>query len=412
MRQFRFRYLRLPGLLAAAWLIFPPPLAWAAQERSDTGQRLEEVKRALDESRKTDKTLKRKSAALAKDLQRLRRQLVAAAYVIQTHEAEVSRLEDMLDVLVLSEKTKIDRLEQQRNQFARVLMALSRLARNPPEALIVQPLRPSDMVRSTILLRAALPGIERNAGRLREELAGLLGARLEINRRRTELAGAAEKRKKQRMLLKRLLDEKTGLKRQTDTKSRQTARRIRALAEKANDLRDLLSRLQKADRERKAEKKRRGKAKGKTAAGKVPIQPTASRIGRLRGTLPFPAVGRLAGLYGQNIGNGATRKGITIETLSHAQVIATYHGRVVFAGIFRGYGQLLIIEHGEGYHSLLAGLARIDCVIGQTVVAGEPVGVMGRPAGARPVLYLELRRNGQPINPLPWLAARKNRVSG
>lgn len=398
MRQFRFRYLRLPVLLAAAWLIFPPPLAWAAQERSDTGQRLEEVKRALDESRKTDKTLKRKSAALAKDLQRLRRQLIAAAKVIQTHEAEVTRLEDRLDALALSEKTKIDRLKQHRNQFARVLMALSRLARNPPEALIVQPLRPSDMVRSAILLRAALPGIERNAGRLRDELAGLLGARLEIDRRRTELAGAAEKRKKQRTLLKRLLAEKTGLKRQTDTKSRRTARRIRALAEKANGLHDLLYRLQKA--------------KGKTAAGKVPIQPTAGRISRLRGTLPFPAVGRLAGVYGQNIGNGATRKGITIETLSHAQVIATYDGQVVFAGAFRGYGQLLIIEHGGGYHSLLAGLARIDSDIGQTVVAGEPVGVMGRLAGARPVLYLELRRNGQPINPLPWLAASKNRVSG
>jgi septal ring factor EnvC (AmiA/AmiB activator) len=120
----------------------------------------------------------------------------------------------------------------------------------------------------------------------------------------------------------------------------------------------------------------------------------------------------LAGVYGQNIGNGATRKGITIETLSHAQVIATYDGQVVFAGAFRGYGQLLIIEHGGGYHSLLAGLARIDSDIGQTVVAGEPVGVMGRLAGARPVLYLELRRNGQPINPLPWLAASKNRVSG
>ena len=403
MRQFRFRYLQLPGLLAAAWLIFPPQLAWASQKQSDTGQRLDEVKRALDKSRKTDKALKRKSAALTKDLKRLRRQLIAAAQVIQTHEAEVTRLEDRLDALALSEKTKINHLKQQHNQFARVFMALSRLARNPPEAIIAQPLSPSDMVRSAILLRAALPGIERNAGRLRDELAGLLGARREMDRRRTELDSAVEKRRKQRTLLKSLLAEKTKFKRQTDTKSQQTTRRIRALAEKAKSLNDLLSRLQKASRKRTAEKAARGKAKGKTAAGP---------ISRLRGTMPFPAVGRLAGLYGQNISNGVTRKGITIETLSHAQVIATYDGQVVFAGVFRGYGQLLIIEHGEGYHTLLAGLARIDSIIGQKVVTGEPVGLMGRPAGTRPVLYLELRRNGQPINPLPWLAAHKNRVSG
>ena len=72
----------------------------------------------------------------------------------------------------------------------------------------------------------------------------------------------------------------------------------------------------------------------------------------------------------------------------------------------------MIIDHGQGYHSLLAGLARIDTVIGQWVLAGEPVGVMGREAKEKPVLYVELRRDGQPINPLPWLAARKGKVSG
>jgi septal ring factor EnvC (AmiA/AmiB activator) len=129
--------------------------------------------------------------------------------------------------------------------------------------------------------------------------------------------------------------------------------------------------------------------------------------------LPFPVVGRLVGLYGQPTKTGLTRKGITIETGAEATVIAPYDGHVVFAGKFRGYGQLLIIEHSEGYHTLLADLERVDCVIGQWVTAGEPVGAMGRPDGGdKPALYVELRRNGQPINPLPWLAASKNKVSG
>ncbi len=93
-------------------------------------------------------------------------------------------------------------------------------------------------------------------------------------------------------------------------------------------------------------------------------------------------------------------------------MVSPHEGRVVFAGPFRRYGQLLIIEHGEGYYSLLAGLARIDGVIGQWILGGEPVGIMGRPGNGNPALYMELRRNGQPINPLPWLAARKGKVSG
>jgi len=83
----------------------------------------------------------------------------------------------------------------------------------------------------------------------------------------------------------------------------------------------------------------------------------------------------------------------------------------MFAGPFKGYGQILIIDHGGGYHSLLAGIEQIEASVGQRVVAGEPVGVM-KSGEANASLYLELRRQGQPINPLPWLVARDGKVSG
>jgi septal ring factor EnvC (AmiA/AmiB activator) len=92
-------------------------------------------------------------------------------------------------------------------------------------------------------------------------------------------------------------------------------------------------------------------------------------------------------------------------------VVAPWDGRVEFAGPFRGYGQILIIEHGDGYHSLLAGLERIDVAVGQALVAGEPVGVVKSGEG-KPSLYLELRRHGQPIDPLPWLSLRDEKVTG
>mgnify|MGYP002019279149 FL=1 len=103
---------------------------------------------------------------------------------------------------------------------------------------------------------------------------------------------------------------------------------------------------------------------------------------------------------------------ITIRTRPAAHVVAPRRGTVVFAGPFRGYGRLLIIEHDEGHHVLLAGLGRIDAVVGDEVLAGEPVGAMTGSLKGTPNLYLELRRSGRPINPLPWLAASKIMVSG
>ena len=126
----------------------------------------------------------------------------------------------------------------------------------------------------------------------------------------------------------------------------------------------------------------------------------------------MPAVGRISGQYGEPLPTGTSRKGLDIETRPGAQVVAPYDGKVVFAGPFRAYGLLLIIEHSEGYHTLLAGLSRIDATVGQRLLSGEPVGIMDPAADASPSLYVELRRNGQPINPLPWLAARKGKANG
>ena len=137
-------------------------------------------------------------------------------------------------------------------------------------------------------------------------------------------------------------------------------------------------------------------------------QPFDSR----KGLVPYPVVGRVAVRYGQPIANGRTHKGLTLETGKAAQVIAPYEGKVAFSGPFRSYGELLIIQHNGGYHTLLAGMARIDVAVGQWVLTGEPVAVMGREGVNKTALYVEIRRNSQPINPLPWMARRKGKIGG
>ena len=136
---------------------------------------------------------------------------------------------------------------------------------------------------------------------------------------------------------------------------------------------------------------------------------------RHKGKLPVPAIGNVVQRFGEPELRGQRAKGIKIKTRSGAPVVAPHDGEILFADIFRGYGKILIIDHGQGYHTLLAGLGRIYSTVGQAVLAGEPVGVMNEKqgtSGQRPEVYLEMRYNGLPIDPLPWLVPQTLDANG
>ena len=389
--------------------------AIAAADDRTVGDRLHEVERALKAGRGEADALKRKAGAFAHKLEDARRESVTAAKAIQDHEAELSRLEAELSDLIREEEAIRGRLFGRRAQHARVLSAIERLARRPPATLIAESLPPGDIVRSAILLRAVVPAIRARARRLEDELAALAQTRREKTARREALDAETARFESERGRLMKLVTAYRDMKRRTDAESRGARDRVRALAGEAESLRDLLARLAEEGRGRDARANAassQAEVRGPAAAGKPRMRAAAPPITKARGSLVFPAAGQVVGLYGQATESGLTHKGIIVRTRDEAQVVAPYDGLIVFADRFRGYGQLLIIEHGEGYHFLLAGLSRIDAETGQHVVAGEPVGLMGRETETAPTLYLEFRRNGQPINPLPWLAARKGKVRG
>lgn len=409
-----FRAFIAAMLLATVWVVpagAASDKAAAGKDGKNAGQRLEEVKRALGQGREKARQLKKKAQAIERDLATLRRDMVAAAHIIQEQERRATGLVKALVELKAEEEAKLARLAARRGQLAGILVALQRVARYPPEALIAQPIPPADTVRSAILLRAVVPEIESRARRLRDDLEGLSQARREMAEKKTQLANITAALESEHKRLAVLFGQNTALKHRTLAERRTAARRLKSLAGEAATLRELLNRLNKSRRitprpQRPEAERRPHPETGATVAG-LPAGLTGAPISGQRGKLPPPAVGRIVGRYGQTTPTGLTKKGISLQTAPGAQVVAPYEGRIVYAGLFRGYGELLIIEHGEGYHSLLSGLARIDSTMGQWVVAGEPVGVMGRPDNAKPVLYVELRRNGQPINPLPWLSAQR-----
>ncbi|MBT6440970.1 MAG: peptidoglycan DD-metalloendopeptidase family protein, partial [Alphaproteobacteria bacterium] len=153
-------------------------------------------------------------------------------------------------------------------------------------------------------------------------------------------------------------------------------------------------------------------ARGEVVLVAIPQRPEIKDIRSARGYFIIPARGNLVQRFAENTSSGLAAKGISIETRLGAQVVAPFGGKIAFAGPFRNYGQILIIAHGEGYHTLLAGLGHIHARLGQKVLAGEPLGIMAADGGARPRLYVELRKKGHPINPLPWLAAEGGATRG
>lgn len=400
-----------------------------------TTDRLQRTQKALQKAREKAKTLRNKSVGLEQDIVRIRDDLVAAARVIQNHEGRLAEISDRIETLNANQVRIRETFERRRGQLGVVLSALQRIARNPPESLVAQPISPANMVRSAILLRATLPRLKGEAKELRDDLDALETARSSAEERRREYDQEMIKLESQRVVLQRLLGRKSRLRRRTVSEINRATREAMNLSKQAASLLDLVKQLDtlRAKREatahvaagRPSQKSKQVAAlrpalKPSTAVP-VPGTPRADKpppgySGRpfdtRKGVVPFPAVGRVATRFGQPIAKGRTQKGLTLETVKSAQVIAPYEGRVAFSGPFRAYGELLIIEHNGGYHTLLAGMAHIDVAVGQWVLTGEPVGTMGNEVTRKPALYWEIRRKGQPINPLPWLAVREGKVSG
>jgi septal ring factor EnvC (AmiA/AmiB activator) len=316
-------------------------------------------------------------------------------------------------------------LATRRQQIGGTLIALERLSRNPPRALLLSPNKPMEVVRQAMLLRASLPIIQDRAETLREGIAELAATRDDIDRQLKELKGASDLYTDQRGMLDSLIDRKADLLQETEAERKRIAQRLKRLAREAETLKDLFARLEEerptpppAAPAPTAPPAANGQAEAppapkeqQTAALTAP-RPNALRQFPSHGSITLPVRGELSRQYGDNTPYGNTAKGITIETRPAARVVAPYDGKVVFAGPFRGYGQILIIEHGGGYHTLLSGMERVDTSVGQWLLAGEPVGVMAKPDGGHPRLYFELRREGQPINPLPWFAEYRGRDRG
>jgi septal ring factor EnvC (AmiA/AmiB activator) len=441
---------------------------------------LELKRRQFDDNAKKEQTIRSEVTELNGERERLNARLVETAGLIQRSEAKMTTIEGRLSELEAQEKVVRGSLDQRRGQIAALLAALQRMGRNPPPVLVTRREDALKMVRSAMLLASAFPDLRDKAVKLGKRLTDLQHVKASIRTEGERLKAETERLNEARTRLASLMEAKklTLTERQSELASVRVA--TAEIAKSVDSLSDLIGRLDQTvtektglgeyNEELKAE--RQGETAhvlsitppppvdgSKPAAGDVAPPPTeetevatlsplaaprrpmvelapsgasliAGSPGRIKPAIPFslaraklplPAQGRRALGFGEKTQFGSESKGIVIETRVAAQVTSPCDGWVVYAGEFRSYGQLLIINAGDGYHVLLAGMSQIDVQPGQFVLTAEPVGTMSigpRNSSASthvsgPVLYVEFRKDGHPIDPDPWWATgQQQKVQG
>ncbi len=420
---------RIPAVCGAALAATLLCATAQAEEQAD--------QRALQSQRDE---LGQEAAALEAEIEALREAAIGAARNAQNLESELTEIEGRLGELEREEAAKQAQLSEQRDRLAQLLAALQRLALQPPESLLMTPGAPLDHVRSAMLLGIAVPEIESRAAALRGELDALAALREDIEGQRAALGRRAEDLSAERKRLDAIVTEKQALESGLRTQSAAIAQRLEELAERAENVDGLLVELDKHATETFTARPTPRPSDLQQAAlpPQGPQTPSAgaqddrppelmpaprpsialARPSDIRrfpddpGGLLAPVRGNLALGFGGRRESGEVSQGILLAARPGAQVVAPYDGKVAYAGLFRRYGLILIIEHDGRYHSLMAGLERIDAVVGQWVLAGEPVGVMSSRDGRNPELYLELRRAGKPVNPLPWIENLNSKAEG
>ncbi|PBB65383.1 hypothetical protein CK228_28280 [Mesorhizobium sp. WSM4312] len=372
-------------------------------------------------------------AAVKKDHASITAALIQSAMTEQKLGQDIEDIGAKLEGLKNQQQKIRGSLMARRDVLAEVLGALQRMGLNPPPAILVKPEDALSSVRSAILLGAVVPELRQQTDSLLADLKEQTRVTASIEAERARLTDAVGEQVAEKKRLGMLLEAKQKLEADTQAQMAAEQQRSAQLAAKASSLKDLIASLEaQADKVRKAADAAKAAAAGQPGDVQTDSDKTASLASlpvpegnRLTATAPFsalqgqialPVTGRIKRRFGADDGNGAAMLGDMLATQSGAIVTAPADGNVLYAGPFRSYGQLLILNAGDGYHVVLAGMSRISVVTGQSVLAGEPVGAMGearvastsvsKNGNATPELYVEFRKDGKPVDPTPWWADR------
>jgi len=386
-------------------------------------QELDSVRSLQRQSVDSQAKLRLQIEALSEDRRGLNQQLIESAAAVRDVEAKIDDAQSRLQSLDAREQVFQKSLDERRSAIIEILAALQRVGQRPPPALLVRPEDALKALRTAITLGAVVPDMRAEADAIAGDLAELSRVRKDIVSERATLSQNLDRLANEQLRLNMLIDARQ--KKQATTEQALDTERQHAvdLSHQVDNLKDLIAKLEASLTP--ATRAARDSARGIEADSTRPKLAALGDPGRLapaiafanaRGHLRLPVNGVPIRAFGASDGVGGTQKGLSIATHAGAQITAPCDGWVVYAGPFRSYGQLLILNAGGGYHVLLAGMERISVDLGQFVLTGEPVAVMGGQAqlsaavaigSKKPALYVEFRKDGTPIDPSPWWATNE-----
>jgi len=412
---------------AVAQLAAPTQQATAASP-DIIKQREQELEAAREQQRKAaelQQKLKADIAAIGQDRSKLNQQLIDIAALVRGVETRIGETEARLRPLDVREQQIKASLDSRRSEIVEVLAALQRAGRRTPPALLVRPEDALESLRTAMLLGSVVPELRGRAEKLAADLGELVSVRKAIATQRDAQARDRDRLKDDQVRLAALVDERQRQQSAFEKDMEAEGARAINLSRQVDGLQGLIAKMEQ-------DLKSAAKAAATASLQGAPVAPNGKpNLGALKdparltpaiafasakGLFALPVNGRKIRDFGGSDGVGGAEKGISLTTRAGAQVTTPCDGWVVYAGPFRSYGQLLILNAGGGYHVLIAGMERISVNIGQFVLTGEPVATMGSTSqvasilattASQPVLYVEFRKDGTPIDPGPWWAANE-----
>ncbi len=360
---------------------------------ADKSAEIKALQQKLNQAKVNKDKIARNLKTIEKDLSGTKNALVKTAESIQKNEKELQTLDKKIIELQTQQTTLKAKLDKDRGSIASLILALERINRMPPEALIMRPETPFKTAQSAMLLKQIIPSLNQQAADLKITLAQLQDIDKDLTEKRASAAKKTKTLTAKQKELNELVDKRKTLFASTNQDLQAEQNRAKEISSQAKSLQDLVARLE-IERKAKAAQiaKEQSSAENKTRL----VGLTPPKAGQPR--LPLPGV--IVTAYNEKDNFGAPSKGIDIEGRAGALVVAPMGGIVQFSGYFKNYGNMIILEHENGWHSLVAGLENLDTNVGQRLDVGEPLGVLHKSSsGQKPVLYYELRYNGKAVNP-------------
>lgn len=395
--------------IAALTVGLAPVGAWAQQNPDE----LKKIEERLKDRAAEEQRLRQEAEAREREVASLRHSLIETANSLQDAERRITSLEDSIAELEAERIEAEAALKLESENLSDVLAALQSLEMGRPPALLVSPQDANEAARAAMLLADAAPAVQARADRLRDAIDRLTTLSASLDAERRDLAAANDALTARRTVLAELMGRKEKERDVAASLAAAAQRETAQLAARATTLREVLERLERlahsvTPRIKPAAPRRTAQPAAPSGLTPPSIkqrapQPyiAARRFEEAKGALRAPVAGRLTGRFGADRPEGGKFSGVRFLVRDQAIVTAPFEGRVVFARDWQPIGNLIVLDVGDGFHVLLGGVGAILVEEGQRVAAGEPVAEMAQGGAA---LDLEIRKNGEPVNPVLWLS--------